>query len=235
MVRKLLNGRFENTSFAIFNPTGTRQLTRGSRGPGQSLSDRRGPGGEATDSSVIRKLNQIASQFKPNRTSTAPELQDFNTLRQALNVASADQRLLVVANVDSKTRPQTEKTLKAVFAQDNVVGRFHLNFIDDKQDKDWIKKLDGAKNREGIMIVWSSQFGLDGTVVKQLKPDADMETITESLLEANKKFAAVEKRKDYASHVQQGRRKRIYFENEIPYGEDRDGDGKADQRGGRRR
>jgi len=29
MVRKLLGGKFANTAFAIFNPTGTQQLSRG--------------------------------------------------------------------------------------------------------------------------------------------------------------------------------------------------------------
>ena len=42
-------------------------------------------------------------------------------------------------------------------------------------------------------------------------------------LEANTAFASMEDRKVYSQHVSTGRRKGIYFENEIPYGEDRDG------------
>jgi hypothetical protein len=111
MVRKLLNGKFANTAFCVFDPQGKRQLSSAGRSPSQGLQTRggrgRGRGGPsakpgsgtaAEDDShdnVIRQMQRIAGQFKSTGESEETALQDFNTFRQALNVASADQRLLM--------------------------------------------------------------------------------------------------------------------------------------------
>ena len=74
--------------------------------------------------------------------------------------------------------------------------------------------------------------------MKQLAEAATSEQILTALKECNEQFASTETRKTYSQHVMEGRRKGIYFENEIPYGEDLDGDGKVDRqkrRGGGRR
>ena len=73
-----------------------------------------------------------------------------------------------------------------------------------------------------------------GKVVAELEPDADADAIEKTLLDANRAFSESEERKAYSSHVKDGRREGIYFENAIPYGEDRDGDGEIDHRGRRR-
>lgn len=232
MVRQLLKGKFENTSFVIFNPQGTRQLTRAARGPAQAMG--RGPANQAKDDEVIKQMNRIAGQYRSTGKAAETKLQDFNSLRQALNVASADQRLLVFVNSPDKYRKDVEKKLKSVFADEEVMGKFHLNFADEKTDKGWTKVINGAKDKPSIMIVRSSQFGLDGSSVKQLSLSDSEKEIKSALLKANATFAKVEERKDYQSHVRAGKRQRVYFENEIPYGEDHNGDGKADGRGAQR-
>ena len=55
------------------------------------------------------------------------------------------------------------------------------------------------------------------------------------MLRANTKFAASTKKKVYSTHVAKGEAAGIYFEGNVPYGEDRDGDGEIDHRGGGRR
>ncbi len=234
MVRALLNGRFANTAFCVFDPQGKKRLSRSGRGPSNLGTP--GRGGQPSDDSVIREMKRISSRYKNRGDSGDIVLQDFNTFRQALNVASADQRLLVFAKVDKDKRGDVENTLQQVFADEDVVGKFHLNFFDDEQDKDWYKKIKGANSRQtGILIIRSGQFGLDGELLKRLPDSASTAEITKALSESNSKFAKIEKRKTYADHVRAGRRKGIYFENEIPYGEDRDGDGKIDHGGVRRR
>jgi hypothetical protein len=249
MVRKLLNGKFANTAFCVFDPQGKRQLSSAGRSPSQGLQTRggrgRGRGGPsakpgsgtaAEDDShdnVIRQMQRIAGQFKSTGESEETALQDFNTFRQALNVASADQRLLMFVNVDEKAITKVRSELQTVFADPEIVGKFHLDFANTKTDQKWGQAIDGSKNEPGLVIVHSGQFGIDGQVVSHLSATEDAESIKKALLAANEKFASAEKRKKYSSHVQQGRRQRLYFENEIPYGEDRDGDGKADGRGGR--
>lgn len=236
MVRELLNGKFANTAFVVFDPQGTRQLSRSGRSPARGLgSNRRGPGGDMDNDSIIAEMNRIARRYEPTGQRGAAAMQDFNSLRQALNVASADQRLLVFVNVPESKRAEVEATLKPVFSDKEIVGKFHVNFFDKKTDQAWSKVIGGAKNDPSILIVRSDQFGLKGQAVKQLALDEKPARIKSALLEANQKFARVEKRKDYASHVRQGKRQGVYFENEIPYGEDRDGDGKADQRKSRNR
>jgi len=81
------------------------------------------------------------------------------------------------------------------------------------------------------MIVRASQFGLDGVSAVQLPLGTSAAKVKKALTFYNETFAQVEKRKDYETHVRAGRREGVFFENEIPYGEDRDGDGAADQKG----
>lgn len=225
MVRKLLRGKFANTAFAVFNPTGTKQLSRAGRSPDQGLGNR----GDSGDKAIILQMNRIANQFKPSGDSNQALLQDFNSLRQALNVASADQRLLVYVNA-AKNKEDAEKKLRPVIADAEIVGKFHVDFADAKSDKGWTKVINGAKDEPSILIVYASQFGLDGKAVAQLSLESSPDEIKAALTSANEKFAKVEKRKDYATHVQAGRRQGVYFKNEIPYGEDRDGDGTADKK-----
>lgn len=157
-----------------------------------------------------------------------------------MNVASADQRLLVLVDANEEVRESLDATLSQVFAAPEVIGKFHLAFAEsaneDKGKEDWKTNIKGETTEKGVYIIRSGQFGLDGVVMQRLETTSDAETIQAALLESNETFASDEERKVYKDHVRAGRRKRIYFENEIPYGEDRDGDGKIDNaRGGRSR
>jgi hypothetical protein len=69
--------------------------------------------------------------------------------------------------------------------------------------------------------------------MKSLPMEATSKEIKNALLNANAEFAKTEKRKVYSEHVSEGRREQVYFENGVAYGEDRDGDGEIDHRGGR--
>ncbi len=222
MVRSLLNGRFANTSFCIFDPQGKKRLSRSGRSPG-SLVGRRS---QAGDESIMKEMDRIAARYKSRNDSGNASLQNFDTFRQALNVASADQRLLVA--VTSKNT-KTLQNLRAAFSDDKIVGRFHVDQIDSKSDRDWQKVIEGESKKPGILIIQSGQFGLKGKVVKQLPEDASVQQIKDSLLQSNKKFALTEKRKDYRKHVFAGLRQGIYFKNAIPYGEDLDADGVIDR------
>ena len=225
LVKKVLNGRLANTAFVIFNPSGTKTLTRSGRGPQMAMAGSRTDTSGKQNTSILASMNRIAKQFKSK--SSSAELQDFHSLRQALNCASADQRLLVVVNGAKSELATTKKTLKSVFADEEVIGKYHLNFLDPKTDRNWTKVLNGEKKEPGIMVVRSSQFGLEGQVIEQLKLDAGKETIVAALSKANTQFAKQEVRKNYEQHVQAGRRKGIEFENEISR------EGAADYRGNR--
>jgi len=160
----------------MFDPQGKRHLTRTGRSPEQAMG-RKG--------------------YRPKGKDNDAVLQDFLSFGQALNVASADQRLLVFVNADRAAIKKLSPTLKKLFT-DQEAGK----------------------------------FGLDGSIVSRLPLESTLEEIKTALLADNEKFNSTEQRKDYASHVMEGKRKGIKFESEIPYGEDMDGDGEIDPRRG---
>ncbi len=240
MVRKLLQGRFENTAFVVFDPSGTKRLSRTGRSPGQGLSTgRSGPGRKASNDVIIKRMQEIASDFAPTGNVGETQLQDFHSFRQALNVASADQRLLLLVNADEKSKPEVVSNLQKVFTDSEILGKFHLDFADARIDAKWGESIKGSNENPGLIIIRSGEYGIDGTAIKQLELKSKPEEIKSALLSANEKFSMLEDRKSYSSHVKKGRRQGINFKNEIPFGEDKDGDGKIDRRkrnrGGRTR
>ena len=233
LVRKFLDGRFANTAFVILAPDGETQLSRTGRGPNQALGDR---GHHHTDDeNVIEKLEGYSAEYELKGNPAKMVLQDFHTFRQALNVASADQRLLVYAvGTDSETK-RLRNELAPVFSDENIIGLFHLDFSNPKSDKEWIKSIRKASGEDGIYVIRADEFGQSGEVLERLELSSSPESIRGTLLAANLAFSLLEERKDYSSHVSEGRREGIHFENAMPYGEDRDGDGVIDHRGGDRR
>ena len=230
MVRSFLGGAFANTAFSLLAPDGKTRLTGGGRGPSQVLKPgRRGPhSADADDSIVIDEMTNIARRFRPKGDLADQTLQDFHTFRQALNVASADQRLLLFIVSPETSYYEVKNNLQPVMADSSVIGRFHVDFADHKTDQGWEEKIHKSRDRPGYFIIRADQFGQSGSVMDHLPLTASGEQVKMALLDANREFANTEERKDYGDHVSLGRRERIYFENEMPYGEDRDGDGVID-------
>lgn len=158
-------------------------------------------------------------------------VQDFHSVGQALNVASADQRLLVVVAGPKEKSDATREVMKPVINHKDNLGRFHVDF---ESAKAWQKLISGAKPAEGILFVKAGEFGLSGRVLKQLSLDASHSEIQAAFAEANQAFVATTEKKEYQAHVRKGHRQGIRYESVIPYGEDRDRDGEIDRRGGRR-
>ncbi len=229
IVRSLLNGRFANTAFGMFDPYGKHRLSGTGRSPSQVL----GRSGEDKNEKVLEAMKEIASRYRRRGRSSGAVLQDFLSFEQALNVASADQRLLVFVDADDAEIDKLSPTLKEVFGDEEIIGRFHLDFAGEEDSK-WQKSIEGAKSKPAINIIRSGKYGLDGSIEKRLPLTADLEEIKTALLIENRRFNSTEERKEYSDHVMAGKRAGIKYESAIPYGEDRDGDGEADQRPQRR-
>jgi len=92
-----------------------------------------------------------------------------------------------------------------------------------KDDEKWEQAIKGVRPRtkSAIFVIQSDKFGQRGSVLKQLPVDANSQEIISALLSANESFSKNEKHKVYSDHVVEGRRKRIYFEGGVKYGEDR--------------
>lgn len=219
-MRHFLNGRFENSVFCLLSPDGRDWLTRSGRGPEMVF----GP------QTAAAELKRIARRYPLRVHSTDAVVQDFHSFRQALNVASADQRVLVLASGPEADLERLRTSLRPVASDKQVLGRFHFDF---DESEDWTKVIDGEQSGRGIVMIHPGEFGLKGTVIRQLPLAAENAEIVQALADANAKFASTTEKKVYRDHVKKGNRLGIYFEGAVPYGEDRDGDGKIDHRGGR--
>lgn len=201
-------------------PDGEEWLTRAGRGPEQVLGRR----------DAARELERLSKRFPANADLQEAIVQDFHSFRQALNVASADQRVLVVVNAPANQESQLRQSLRQVANDPTILGRFHFDF---EQGADWKPNVTGTNDQPGIVLIRPGEFGMTGKVLEQLPLDATNEKIMESMVAANETFAATTEKKVYSDHVDKGREEGIYFEGAVPYGEDRDGDGEIDRgRGG---
>jgi hypothetical protein len=101
-VRTFLNGSFANSAFCMLAPDGQEWLTRAGRGPEMVLG-RNG----ATES-----LQRFALMYPSKADPKQALVQDFHTVRQALNVASADQRVLTLSRhwIGRKISPGPRKS-----------------------------------------------------------------------------------------------------------------------------
>ena len=238
MVRSFLNGRFENTAFCLLAPDAVTRLSGTGRGPAMGLRSggrgARGPGGgKGSNDSVIEAMNTIAKKYRTKGKREEAVVQDFHSFRQGLNVASGDQRLFLYVVAPEKERRELRESLRVVLGDQEIVGRFHTDFAETRVDAKWRDAVKGAQSKSSLYIIRADKFGQKGSVMASLAMEATSKEIKSALLKANAEFAKTEKRKVYSEHVSKGRREQVYFENGVAYGEDRDGDGEIDHRGGR--
>ena len=232
LVRGLLRGAFANTAFCVLAPDGKARLSASGRSPSTLVSRRRGPSDDVEG--VVRALEKISSEHPSKGEGEEAVLQDFHTTRQAINVASGDQRLLLLTVVSEGRRESIEKTLKEVLNDSDIVGRFHHDFTEKSSGESWGELAEKEKGQAGFLIVQADEFGMKGAVVAELSLNTEAKELKDTLLRVNEVFSESEERKVYSAHVSQGRRNRVYFKGGMPYGEDRDGDGQIDAKRGRR-
>ncbi|BDS07463.1 hypothetical protein NT6N_25030 [Oceaniferula spumae] len=238
MVRKFLNGRFENTAFCILAPDGKTRLSGTGRSPQMGFGIRGrpeagGPEAKAQNALVIESMEKIAKKYPTKADSASAVVEDFNSFKQSLNVSSGDQRLLVFVVAPEKQRNSLKKDLQVVANHQDVLGRFHFDFADNTDAK-WSDVIDGDQSKTGIFVIHPGEFGQKGKVMAELPLTSEAKTIRETLAKANKAYAASETRKVYSEHVQKGRKEGVKYEDNMPWGEDRDADGKIDERPARR-
>lgn len=218
IVRDLLKGSFQNTAFVVYAPDGKTKLTRSGRVPKSAFGD-----------DTISEMSKIVNKYKQRGASNDAVMQDFHSFKQSLNVASADQRLLLLTVASEKQQKEALISVQQIFVDEELKGRFHFDTIGE-DEKDWTDNIKGSKASEGFYIVRSGTFGQEGEVMGQLALDSNVESIKKALLEANSVYAKSEERKTYNQHVKEGRKKGIDYLNTMAPGEDRDGDGVIDKR-----
>jgi hypothetical protein len=226
IVRSYLDGRFENTAFCVLAPDGKTRLTRSGRGPRQVF-------GSSPDE-FVSKLETILTNYQSSADVMDAPVPDFHSFKLALNIASADQRVLVLIAAPKDQLEATEKSVRRLAWNPKVQGRFHFDL---ESTAAWKEPLSqGADAQAGIYLIKPGTYGLSGTVLARLDFDAKPQAILTAMAEAGATFAKTTEKKVYGTHVQEGREKGVRIEMAVPYGEDRDGDGEIDHGGpGRRR
>ncbi|MEM7603518.1 MAG: hypothetical protein AAF357_19160 [Verrucomicrobiota bacterium] len=223
-VREVLGGVFANSAFTIFDTDGETPITGSGRMPMEGLTGRKKPSLEIT----VKRLNEIAADYAIQGDQARATLQDFHTFRQALNVASADQRLLLHVAGTPQEIERARSFLEPVMAHSDVIGKFHLDLDGGLIDHSLQENIEGTLERSGFHLIHAGTYGIRGRVIAHLPLESSAAIIKETLLSHNALFAQVEQRKAYADHVVAGLKEGVYFEQVIPYGEDRDGDGRKD-------
>jgi len=178
---------------------------------------------------VYQELERITAKYPGKNNSAQALLPEFHQFDQALNIAASDQRLLVFGVTSEKKRDSLKRALEVISNHPDAIGKYHYD-VAAPVDVSWADVVEGEKGKSGIFIIRADEFGMAGKVVAELSSTSRLSVILAKLAQANKEFSATEKRKNYAEHVSKGRRQGIKYEDAMPWGEDRDGDGKIDQR-----
>jgi len=190
-VRTFLDGRFENSVFCLLAPNGKDRLSRGGRGPEMVLGRH----------SATSELLRVANDYTIDADLRQAVVQDFHSARPALNVASADQRVLVLVHGSAdKTKP-LRHSLRDVFSHPELVGCFHVDF---EPNDGWKKQVSGSSSSNGIYMIRPGEFGLRGAVMNRLPLNVTNDHLRQELLSANNKLAQTTEKKVYSSHVRRG-------------------------------
>ncbi|MGJ8673268.1 hypothetical protein [Rubritalea sp.] len=234
-VREVLDGNIANTSFVILSPDGESQLSRGSRSPTMSFSSQKKED-SAKLADVIEASEKILSKYPPRGNEKDARSPDFYSFKQALNVSSADQRLLVLTVAPMNQRDVAQQALMPVANDPEVRGKFHYDTAENS-DAEWGNVVTGVQAKTGYFVIHAGEFGLKGKVVGHFPLGSNQAKMQSSLLTLNEAFKAQEEPKDYRQHLTKGRQMKINYSDNMVKGADKDADGVIDknQRNGNRR
>src|SRR5262249_14780832 len=144
-----------------------------------------------------------------NGTSVLPRV---SNLRLAIDVAACDnQPLVVLFGTDAAALKTLEQRLIPLAWRPPFLGRFI--YVHTALARE-IKELAGARVEAGVLVVQPDQFGLKGTVLAQIRADADRTELVECLQQGMTRHQRVAK--DFGSHVGMGHQQGIFWETVIP-------------------
>jgi len=140
--------------------------------------------------------------------------------------------MLVLVTGNAKQLAAARKRLTTLANHEKLLGRLHYDFESDAST--WKDALSGDPSRAQFKFIIPDEFGQKGEIVKALPLKISLSELGKALVQANDHFAKTVEKKNYRHHVQKGKRQGIEWTMPMEFGEDRDGDGKIDHRGGQR-
>lgn len=199
------SGQLENTVFVLMAPDGKTKLSPSGRSPRMVFG-----GSEGWESTVLAlEMFEVSEKYPGKEKSNGrPNLPINKDLRRAINVASCDRQLLVIAHQLPK---ETIEILSKIAWGDQHIGQFAWEITSDENE------FPGAgmgNPKPGIFIGNPDEFGLKLNWLKTLSPNAKEEAILSALAEVSKTKRASEK--SSRQHVSRGKRLSKSWESEIP-------------------
>ena len=186
IVRSHLGGRFENTAFCVIAPDGEERLTRSGRGPQHISRD-------------FDDIAAIADRYKSRGDILNSHIPDFNSFALALNVSSADQKILLLIAGDEDEIVAAGKRIRSVVWNKNVMGRFNYDFESDSSS--WTGPLSSKSKGSGFHLIRPGEFGLEGQIVMSLSLNASNSNLLKAMVVANRDYAKSTKKKVYLSLI----------------------------------
>lgn len=208
MMTEMFRGKLPNSAFCLFDPTGQKQICTPSRTPYSLVDGEVGDDGKRVSLAML----SIAANYKAVNETKPALLQDFKTTEEALNITSADQRLLVLLATDHLG---VREKLKRVMSHSDVLGKFHLDIVD-KNENHWKSLLSDPVPGPGIIIVQADQFGLEGNIVRTIAENCPEHHMKRLLLEVNHTYSEAEERKDRDEHIATGTAQGVFYDLEKP-------------------
>lgn len=226
-VRKLWQGRLTNSVFAILEPNGEDMETRGGRSPSMALG---------TGQALYDAMDRISDKYNSRGEGTDSIVPDSHSFRHILNTASCDEVALGLIVVrDEGSKEIYEEKLREVVWHRSLHGLFHWDIVteDDPEMKEQLSGLGRSTARAQVMVVRPGTYGQDGKVIASFDADSEKTALIAGIGEAAAEFFDSHDKKQYEAHVRMGHRQNEEITQDVPYGEDRDGDGKPDNPGGK--
>lgn len=198
------SGQLENTVFAILAPDGRTPLVRAGRSPDHSFR------GDDAPRAMAAAMEKFAAQYPAKNTDVRP-LPYLADLRRAINVAACDiQALAIVSASTQAAREKIEATLAPMAWSKEFVGR--LAYVSLAKGDDIAVVEDGGA-KDGVLIVQPDTYGLKAKVLAR-DAGTDPESLARAMRGGLEKFVA--ETKDSQKHIQEGRRRGVYWKTEIP-------------------
>jgi len=193
------SGELENSVFGMLAPDGQQKLIRSGRSPKQAFA---GP------SEMAEAMKKIAAKYPSKATEGPLALPLVATVKLGVNVAAADNQLLViVVGKDAAARKPLVDKLAAMIWDDEFVGRFVFASAT-------ANDLATVERDAGLLIVEPEQFGRTAKVVSNLSADASPVRIAADLRNAVAQFKRMEK--TFMNHIRFGQSQGVFWEPRIP-------------------
>ncbi len=221
LLKDLYSGRndnLENTVFAMLGPDGKKRLTMTGRSPNSVY----GSGSESA-ATMARAMKRHARRYGKSSdtkstltrsTEQSPAVPTVANLRLALNVASCENRpLVIVFHQEARSRRQLETNLGEVVWKKMLVGRSEYVVVDDPKELATIAQLRNNP-KPGIYVVRPSTFGDRGRLIASIATDHKGAELAKELDAAFSKYRPREKSR--GTHVATGQEIGVKWETQTP-------------------